>query len=182
MQKERGFRALAVVAICVAVVALSIGYAALSQTLNINGTTTLKGSTWDVHFENLTKPTTENSGLVGKATETSSSLSTTTLTFTANLTLPGDSITYLWDVKNAGTIDAKLSATPVLTGLTEAQAQNVSYTFTYADGTAIAANDTLNASETKHLKLVVTFASTATTTVTTDTNLSLSSTMTYVQA
>ncbi len=180
MQKERGFRALAVVAICVAVVALSIGYAALSQTLNINGTTTLKGSTWDVHFENLTKPTTENSGLVGKATETSSSLSTTTLTFTANLTLPGDSITYLWDVKNAGTIDAKLASDPVLDGLTEAQAKKANYTFTYSDGTAIKADDTLNSGETKTVKLVIDLASDATVSAT-SVNLNLSTTLTYIQ-
>jgi hypothetical protein len=181
MQKDRGFRALAIVAICVAVAALSIGYASLSQTLNINGTTTVKGNTWDVHFTNLVKPTAANNGLVGSATETSSTLNTTTLTFAANLSLPGDSIVYQWDVTNAGTIDAKLSATPVLSGLTEAQAANVKYVFTYADGTAITANDTLTAGTTKTLKLKVTFDSAATSVASTDTKLTLSTTMTYVQ-
>jgi hypothetical protein len=181
MQKDRGFRALAIFAICIAVAALSIGYAALSQTLNVNGTTTIKGNNWDVHFENLTKPTAVNKNLVGSASETSSSLNTTTLTFAANLVLPGDSITYTWDVKNAGTIDAKLSSAPVLTGLSEAQAKNVTYTFTYADGTAIAANDTLTAGQTKSLKLVVTYNASATSVETTDTSLSLSTTLTYVQ-
>lgn len=38
MQKDRGFRVLAIVAICIAVVGLSIGYAALQQTLTINTT------------------------------------------------------------------------------------------------------------------------------------------------
>ena len=182
MQKDRGFRALAIAAICVAVVALSIGYSALSQALNINGTTTVKGSTWDIHFENLTKPTAANNGLIGSATEDSSTLNNTTLTFAANLTLPGDSITYNWDVTNAGTINAKLSGTPVLTGLDAATAANVSYTFTYADGTAVTSNDTLNVGETKHLKLIVTFNTTAETVSSTDTALTLSTTLTYVQA
>lgn len=182
MQKDRGFRNLAIVAICIAVVALSIGYSALSSVLTINGSTNVKGNTWDVHFENLTKPTKANSGLVGSATESSSTLTTTSLTFSANLSLPGDSITYLWDVTNAGTIDAKLDSAPTLTGLDTATAANVSYVFTYSDGTAVAANDTLAKGETKHLKLVVTFNSAATSVPSTDTALSLSTTMTYVQA
>ena len=182
MQKERGFRALSIVAVCIAIAALSISYATLSQTLTINGTATLKSSTWDVHFENLTVPTKVNGGLVGSASENSSSVTTTAFAFSADLVLPGDQVTYLWDVTNAGTINAKLSAAPILTGLTDAQAKDVSYVFTYSDGTAIAANDTLDAGATKHLKLVVTFSSASTQTVATDTALTLSSSLIYVQA
>lgn len=182
MQKDRGFRALAIAAICVAVVALSIGYAALSQNLDINGTATVKGNNWDIHFENLIKPTVENGGLVGTATEQTSSITTTTLMFAASLTLPGDSITYDWDVKNAGTLDAKLSETPVLTGLDAATAANVTYTFTYLDGTAVLANDVITAGKTEHLRVTVTFNQSATTLPNVDTELALSSTLTYVQA
>ncbi len=35
------------------IVTISIGYAALSTTLNINGTSTIKTQTWDVHFANV---------------------------------------------------------------------------------------------------------------------------------
>lgn len=182
MQKDRGFRALSIAAILVAVVALSVGYAALSQTLNINGTAKVKGSTWDVHFENLTTPSTMNGGLLGKAASTSATVNTTSFTFASELTLPGDAVIYKWDVTNSGTINAILDAAPVITGLSEAAAQHVNYEFTYADGNAINANDTLDAGETKHLMLTITFDSDATEVPTGDQTLTLSSTLTYVQS
>lgn len=181
MQKERGFRIVAIVAICVAVVALSIGYAALSQTLSVNGAATVKGNTWNVQFTNLTVPTKENGGLVGSASEVSSNLAGTNFTFAANLSLPGDSITYLWSVSNTGTITAKLSDTPIIAGLEAAQAKNVIYTLTYADGTAITKDDELAAGQTENLKLVATFDASATTVPSTDTELTLSTTLNYVQ-
>lgn len=175
--QNRGIRALAIVAICLSIAGLAIGYSALSQTLTISSKTTVKGSTWDVHFANLGTPT-----LVGKAAvTTAATLTTTNITTDVSLTLPGDSVTYTFDVVNGGTIDAKLSAAPTLTGVDEATAKNVTYTLTYADGTAVAANDTLTAGQTRSLKLVATFNSTATTTVATDTVLNLTATMLYVQ-
>ena len=38
-------------------VGISIGYAALATTLNINGNTTIEKASWDIHFENLVKTT-----------------------------------------------------------------------------------------------------------------------------
>lgn len=181
MQKERGIRIVAIVAICVAVIALSIGYAAVSQSLKVNGTTKLKGSSWNVQFTNLVKPTVENGGLLGSASEVSSTLTGTNLSFSANLILPGDSITYRFSVTNAGNIDAKLSATPVLTGLDSAKEQSVLYTMTYEDGSAIQENDLLNAKETKNIVLTVTFNQAATSVPSADTELSLSTTMNYIQ-
>ena len=35
------------------VVGLSVGYALLQTTLTINGTSKIKGNTWDIHFANL---------------------------------------------------------------------------------------------------------------------------------
>ena len=39
------------------IVTISIGYAALSTTLNINGTSTIKKQTWSVYFDTLTVQT-----------------------------------------------------------------------------------------------------------------------------
>lgn len=181
MQKERGIRMVAIVAICVAVIALSIGYAAINQTMNVKGTTNLKGNSWNVQFTNLIKPTLQNGGLVGSASEVSSTLTGTNLSFSANIVLPGDTIVYRWSVTNAGTIDAKLSATPVLAGLDAAKEKDVLYTMTYEDGSAIQENDVLNAGETKNIVLTVAFAQAATTIPSTDTELALSTTLNYVQ-
>ncbi len=180
MQKDRKIRAMAITIIGIAVIGLSIGYATLSQVLNISGTANIKGQNWDVVFEDLKEPT-ANDGLVGSAKGVSASLTTTTLSFAAELSLPGDAITYRFKVANNGTIDAILSEVPVLSGLSEAQAQNVVYEFTYEDGTLIKANDELPAGETKNLKLVIKFDADATTVSEEDKQLSLSTTMNYVQ-
>ena len=50
MQKERGFRIIAVIALMVAVVGLTIGYAAYSSTLKITGAAKVDPSSWNVKF------------------------------------------------------------------------------------------------------------------------------------
>ena len=175
MQKDRGFRVLAIVAICVAIVGLSIGYAALQQTLTITTAATTKGETWSVKFANLGTPT-----LGGKAAvSTAATITDTLININIDLKQPGDSAVYTFDVTNAGTIDAKLNAAPTITGLKENDP--VKYTLTYADGTAIAANDTLAAGATKNLKLTVTYDSTVTTVPSTDTTYTITAVMLYVQ-
>jgi hypothetical protein len=178
MEKDRSFRSLAVIAILVAVVGVSIAFAALSQVLTINGVTKVKGGQWAVSFANLQTPT-----IIGDAIiDTTATLAngSTTMNFAVSLVKPTDSVTYYFDVKNSGTIDAKISAV-TLTGVTEALAADVTYTLTYADGSAIAMNDTLNAGVTKNLKLVVTFNSSATSLPSSDVTLNLGATITYVQ-
>ena len=51
MKKDN--RSLYLTAILAVLILIGIGYAALTTTLNITGTTTIKKITWDVHFENI---------------------------------------------------------------------------------------------------------------------------------
>lgn len=178
MDKDRSFRSLAVIAVMIAVVGISVAFAALSQTLTINGTTTVKGGTWNISFANLAAPSVTGTATIDTAATLTSN--STTMNFAVSLKKPSDSVVYLFDVKNNGSIDAKITAVN-LTGVTTAQAANVNYTLTYADGTPIAVNDTLNAGATKNLKLTVTFDSAATTVSGTDIPLSLGATITYTQ-
>lgn len=182
MEKDRGFRVLAIVAICIAVVGLSIGYAALQTTLKIDTTANVKGATWKVEFANLGTPTLTGKAAVATPAAISAynSVANTQITINVNLFQPGDSVVYTFDVTNAGTIDAKLSAIPTITGIVESDP--ITYSLTYADGTAIAANDTLNSTVTKNLKLTVTYKSTVTEVPATDTPYTISATMLYVQA
>ena len=48
MEKERGAKLIAVIALLVAVAGLTIGYAAYSSTLTINGTATVDPADWNV--------------------------------------------------------------------------------------------------------------------------------------
>lgn len=177
MKKDKEFRTFAIIAIFIAIIGLSIGYANLSETLRINSKTTLEGSTWLVEFENLGTPTLNGSAAV----VTPATLTATLISVDVSLTKPGDSVVYTFDVANNGTIDAKLSALPTITGLDEATALNVEYSLSYANNDALNVDDALDANDTKSLKLTISYKSTATTVVATDTVLNIDASLIYVQ-
>lgn len=112
MEKERKIKTLSIVALIVAVLGLTVAFASLSQVLTINGTTKMKGGTWDIHFEKdgsgatMVEPT-----KLGDAEGSKATLNKTTISdISVTLKKPGDTVTYEFDVKNAGTIDAKIGA------------------------------------------------------------------------
>ena len=57
MNREREMKTLVIAALVISVVAIGVGFAAFSTTLQINGTATVNtvGKTWDVRFENIEK-------------------------------------------------------------------------------------------------------------------------------
>jgi hypothetical protein len=196
MEKDRGFKIIALIALVVAVAGLSFGYAAWSTTLTISGSAKVNPATWDVHFayksgSSLTPTITGNASTTG-ATLTSTAVSG----FDITLKAPGDSVTYNWLVKNEGSIDAKLktynmgtiSCAPA-TGSTATQAEanavcnDLTYTLTYADGSAIAVNDTLvKNTGSKELKMTLQWKSTSSATPTDDIKVTVSTTtMIYEQ-
>ena len=133
---------------------ITVGYAALSTTLNINGTSKINNATWDVHFANLT--VTEGSVSATKAATIDSGK--TAIDYNVELIKPGDFYEFTVDVTNTGTIDAKLGEAPILSGVSAAQDIYTNYTVTYSDNdTAINANDKLAAGATKKLKVRVEF-------------------------
>jgi hypothetical protein len=153
---------------CLAVVALmGIAYASFTQQLTINGTGTVTGSKWSIYFTNVSEAKT--TGTVGTVTAPKGTGTTALTDFVATLSKPGSSVTYTFDVVNAGNYDAKIGSvtipTPTCTGTgdnADTDATNVcnyvTYTLTYADGTKINTNDTLNAGETKSLKLTLSYS------------------------
>lgn len=104
MEKQRREKVLAVVSLIVSVICLSIAFAAMSTNLIINGDAALENSSWDIHFENLSEPK-----IVGTAKELKEpSIDDTTIkNVSISLKNPGDSVTYEFDIVNAGTTDAK---------------------------------------------------------------------------
>ncbi len=172
MEKERKIKVLMIAAICISVVALGVGFAAFSTNLTINGTGKVTASSWKVKFQNLVEVS-----KTGTATEVTAPTINTNDTnigdYDVTFTTPGDSISYTFDVKNAGTFDAELTSitipTPTCTGTgatAEADAtkvcDNLTYTLTYADGTALAVGDTLAKDEVKNLKLTLTYSAATT--------------------
>lgn len=132
------------------VVAISIGYAALTSTLNINGTAGISKVTWDVHFETIAV----TSGSV-TATTPPTITGTTTVSYALTLPTPGSFYEFTVNVKNAGSLPAKLASTPTMSGVSTAQDVYTNYTVKYSDGSTPAANNTLAAGASKTLKIRV---------------------------
>ena len=103
--KDRKKRNIIIGALCCLLVFMGIGYAILSQTLNISGTANMQGN-WSVKITNMKLL---EANKTGRATEVSSSYTNTTASFEADLYMPGDSIEYEVTVTNNGNIDAVLN-------------------------------------------------------------------------
>jgi len=171
MGRERTTKIIAAGALVIAIIGLTVGFAAMSTTLQITGTAEMNPATWDIRFGNLSAPT-----IVGGATVLQSpTLSNTMISnFRLSLTKPGDSVTYTFDVTNLGNIDAELSSitplAPTCVGTGAAATadatlvcNNIAYTLTYtANGAPVQASDTLNAGQTRNMTLRLVYSSTAT--------------------
>ncbi len=132
---------------------ITVGYAALSTTLNIKGTSKINNASWDVHFTNLQV----TSGSVSATKAAAIDSATTTVDYNVELTKPGDFYEFTVDVTNNGTIAAKLGDAPILSGVSTEQDVYTNYTVKYSDGTAIKADDKLAVGATKTLKVRVEF-------------------------
>lgn len=162
--KENRVRNVVLGVLAVSLIGLTVAYAQLTQRLNINGTAKSKSNTWDIHFENLKSTVTGNAVLSQDNPLTIVSNSTIISGSVGNLSLPGDSIVYTFDIANKGTISAQLSADPIIstpecssndaTGATVV-CENVIYTLTYADGSKIKTGDILEKGEKKAAKLTL---------------------------
>ena len=105
----------------VGLVSMTVAYAALSTSLQINGTANVAATTWDIHFANVevdkanTTGASENSngvittmGTLDNALDsTNRSIGTAFSGLVVDLAKPGDKATITFDIVNAGTIDAK---------------------------------------------------------------------------
>ena len=173
----RGTRNIAIAAVLLAIIGMTIGFAALSQTLTIGGVATVRQASWDITFANLSTPTlTGEAAVVTPAALVSSG---TTMNFAVSLKQPNDSVVYEVDMVNNGSINARVSSVS-LTGVSDAVAANVTYTLTYANGDPINVNDTLNAGQTRRVRLTVSYNA-VTTLPSADIPLNLGATIVFVQ-
>ena len=127
---------------------ISIGYAALTQSIKINTIADIDKMTWDVHLENLVV---RNGNVEGTA---SIGDDKTSLFLTAKFKNPGDYFEYYVDVVNHGSIDAQLESV-YKTSLKTEQEKYFVYTFSYKDGTDIKKGDILAFGEKETLKILV---------------------------
>ena len=160
------------VLVLVAIVAVSITYAAFTQDLTINGSATAKASSWKIKFKDL-QPV-EKTGTATEVTAPEIDNEDTNIgTFNVNFKTPGDSVTYKFKVANEGTFDAEVGSKTVgqvtCHGSGEGASNdetnvcdNIEYTITKADGSEINPGDELAHSTEEELKLTLTYKDTIT--------------------
>ena len=140
MNKEGRLQNVLIILLAVAVVGMSVGFAALQTNLTINGNATFEKSKWEVIWANLTEVDTKNQGTV------EINNSNMNVDYTVVLK-PNSTYKFTVDVVNNGTFDAKLTAI-TFNGKSPAQVTSqyspkIGYTFKY-DGVAVDTNATPN--------------------------------------
>ena len=172
MEKNSQYKNIVLGVLLVAVVTLSIAYAALSQTLSINGQATVKaGTNWNVGFVKTGTTTCTGSGYA-TVTQQPTIIATSFTGLKVDFKAPGDKVTCTWNVANNGTINAYLKTLtkPSTYSYSGASADvqkvngNIIYSLTKSNGTAIGTgktNGALNAGSTLALKLVIEYDSNA---------------------
>ncbi len=156
MEKERRTKALVVVVLLIVVAGLTVAFAALSTTLNINGTAYLDAAKWGIRFENLSSP-----AKIGSATTTGTAKIEETKSAEINginvsLSTPGDKVTYTVDLVNKGTINAKIDNIEK-TVLTSEQQKYLTFKVTDKSGNEVSKGDILSAGETRNLTITIEF-------------------------
>ena len=195
MEKDRGFKVIAIVALLIAVVGLSVAYAGYTATLTVTGTATVKSS-WDVKWTNLDTGTATGYANVDDSTLAIATDGQSISGKIGTLKAPGDTIKYTWNASNDGEIDATLtgvtlgtlSCAPAATnGAQAAEATalcaKLSVAFTY-DSAALTGTTTgeLLKGTTKPVTMTITYAEGDPAIITGDVEVTLGTTsFTYVQ-
>lgn len=143
MSKKRN---IVIGALLVAIVAMSVGYAALAQQLVINGKSNLNAS-WQIEFTDIVEKTMTGAKTKGEITATGTSAS-----FEVDLAYPGATATYEITVANKGSIDATLESITGVDTANAAEPVEVQY-----EVTGIATGDALDATASKKVLVTVTW-------------------------
>ena len=123
------------------ILGLTVGFALLSTTLNINGTAGIKKNTWDIHWDEESIRVTENSVQAETPTVTDEGQK---VSYAVTLELPGDFYEFTIDAVNAGTVDGMVNIdglNPTIKNKTTGEVTTlpsyIKYSVTYADGSPI---------------------------------------------
>ena len=162
----------------VSISSLTIVYASLSVTLNIQGNAEVVASSWDIHLDNVKVTSGSVSGSAPAIT------SPTTATFSTALITPGDFYEFTIDVVNDGSIDAMIDGVSKTPTLTTEQAKYLNYIVEYQNGESINTKQLVSKNSFVRLKVRVEFRKdiTASDLPSTFETLNLAFTVNYVQS
>ena len=141
MENKKKKERVVLLLLVVAVLLMAIGFAAYTRQLTINGTVTVKGGPWNVHYVANSITEGENSE---HATAATISQDTTDFSFTVTLEKPGDFYEATVNVVNEGSMNALLKSVDMNLSAKDSNnatvdsadlAKYFSYTITYNNGT-----------------------------------------------
>ena len=199
MRNSRKNLQVILVAVVLLLVGLSVGFAALSATLNITtSTVTQSPVTWNIGFQGSSaSPTLGGTSATGRSCDDATITSSSVTITSATLSKPGDKCTYALTIKNSGTIAGSLykveptkptSTTCTVTNASSSASAkmvcgNLTYTLSASadDSTKLTTGSTLAASGTKAVYLILEYTGT-TLNSSTVTQSSGAFTITYNQA
>ena len=150
MRRKKG---IGILILAIVLLFITIGFALLTSSFNIKGTSTVVNSVWDIHFDNLV-PT---PGSVTPDVEATIDSDGLIINYTVTLDKPGDFYEFTVDVVNEGTIDAKLAELPEVTGVSAEQDVYVNYSFTHTDGSEIEVGEVIKSGESENFTVRVEF-------------------------
>ncbi len=128
---------------------VTVGYSVLSTSLTISGVTKIKTTkVWDVHFESVNV----TEGSVKENVKPHINKGKTSITYSVDLAKPGDFYEFTITVRNSGSIDAKLSDAPMISGIDENDAY-VKHTFTHNDNSPIVIGEGISVGSAKKYKV-----------------------------
>ena len=110
---------------------LTMAYAALSTTLNINGNAEVSAASWDIYLDNIMLNSQSATSNVPTITNK------TTATFITTLSKPGDFYEFTIDVVNNGSIDAMIDSVTKTPELSATQSKYLNYIIEYQNGESI---------------------------------------------
>lgn len=153
MRKQRFIQNAIIIVLGVAIIIMSVGYAAYGTNFEIKGSTTIESSLWDVHFENTTSTANTNVEDSERITPASANTNSTSLNFAVSLK-PGEVYEFITTVRNGGTYNSKLSSISlngkkndedITTDGLEYNNEFLKYSVTYDNGSEIKVGDLLDA-------------------------------------
>lgn len=168
MSRVTSHKNVIIVTLLIAVVVMTIGYAAFAQTLNIIGTA--RTSNWDIEITSISEGTATGTAI----NESVPTFTATSANFSVILQKPGDIMEYDIIITNLGDVDAVVDSISVEGDTTETD--GIKYTVT-----GVKNGDLLKSSLTNTVHVKVEWTSSSTTTPTTQTK-ALSVIVNYIQA
>lgn len=151
MKKEVVSKVAIIIAICIATVALVLGFVTVNKLSKINPKSE-DNSKYSLYFDkNSFKETPLGKTLTDKK---NSGVSGTNITGMIALKEEGDSINYTWNIVNNGTVSAKLAEEPELLGLNDNDKQAIEYEV-YINDESVSKGIEIGAGEIATAKLVI---------------------------